>query len=141
MTTTASGGRRAVGGADQHPGTSPLRDPAALPAQLTPRSSTPRPSKGHQRGVMGAVPRQGNRYRIIIAGAVQTVCQRDPHAARWPMMGNQSRPTTSKRRRAAVALPGKVAWLDSFFEFLVDSFRPILGDCSCLAVHHVHVVD
>ena len=32
-----------------------------------------------------------------------------------------------KARERAKGVRGKVAWIDSFFEFLSDSFRPILG--------------
>ena len=36
-------------------------------------------------------------------------------------------PDSIKARERAKGVRGKVAWIDSFFEFLSDSFRPILG--------------
>ena len=57
------------------------------------------------KGVMGAVPQAGNRFQVIMGGAVQNAYN-DINAL--PEMAN-------------------VGQVDSFFELLSDSFRPILG--------------
>ena len=79
-------------------------------------------------GVMGAVPQAGNRYQVVIGGAVTTVYE-DIH--NLPQMANVGAGGTSEADVKAAARAqgprGKFAWLDSFFEFLSDSFRPIIG--------------
>ncbi|HOB48441.1 MAG TPA: glucose PTS transporter subunit IIA [Mycobacterium sp.] len=77
-------------------------------------------------GVMGAVPQAGNRYQVVIGGAVQSVYN-DIKAL--PGMGGGGADDAAAVKAAARAKGprGKFAWLDSFFEFLSDSFRPILG--------------
>ncbi|MFB8892268.1 MULTISPECIES: glucose PTS transporter subunit IIA [Microbacterium] len=82
-------------------------------------------------GVMGAVPQAGNRYQVVIGGAVQNVYN-DINAL--PSMSgagggavDEDDIDSVKARERAKGPRGKVAWLDSLFEFLSDSFRPILG--------------
>lgn len=82
-------------------------------------------------GVMGAVPQAGNRYQVVIGGAVQNVYN-DINAL--PAMAgagggavDEDDADSVKARERAKGPRGKVAWLDSLFEFLSDSFRPILG--------------
>ena len=79
-------------------------------------------------GVMGAVPQAGNRYQVVIGGAVTTVYE-DIH--NLPSMANVGTGAASEADIKAAARAqgprGKFAWLDSFFEFLSDSFRPIIG--------------
>ncbi|SDB89990.1 PTS system IIA component, Glc family /PTS system IIB component, Glc family /PTS system IIC component, Glc family [Raineyella antarctica] len=77
-------------------------------------------------GVMGAVPQAGNRYQVVIGGAVTSVYE-DIH--NLPEMKNVGAPSPDDIKAAARAggPRGKFAWLDSFFEFLSDSFRPIIG--------------
>ncbi|MCA0293030.1 MAG: PTS transporter subunit EIIB [Actinobacteria bacterium] len=77
-------------------------------------------------GVMGAVPQAGNRYQIIMGGAVQNAFN-DINAL--PEMAGGGAPSADDIKAAARAggPRGKFAWLDSFFEFLSDSFRPVLG--------------
>ncbi|MFT4221102.1 MAG: PTS transporter subunit EIIB [Microbacterium sp.] len=78
------------------------------------------------KGVMGAVPQAGERYQIIMGGAVQTAFN-DINAL--PEMSSKKDLTDEELKAAARAggVRGKFAWIDSFFEFLSDSFRPILG--------------
>ena len=78
-------------------------------------------------GVMGAVPQAGNRYQVVIGGGVQTVYNQIK--ALPGMAGGDSGDDASAIKAAARAKGprGKFAWLDGFFEFLSDSFRPILG--------------
>lgn len=83
-------------------------------------------------GVMGSVPQAGERYQVIIGGAVQNVFN-DINAL--PAMANASGGSKASGQSAddvkaaarAQGPRGKFAWLDNFFEFLSDSFRPILG--------------
>ncbi len=77
-------------------------------------------------GVMGAVPQAGNRYQVVIGGGVQTVYNQ---IKALPGMGVGASADAAAIKAAARAKGprGKFAWLDSFFEFLSDSFRPILG--------------
>ena len=78
------------------------------------------------KGVMGAVPQSGNRFQIIMGGAVQNVYN---EIQELPEMVSSGPPSDADLKAAARAggVRGKFAWVDSFFEFLSDSFRPILG--------------
>ncbi|MBU3751063.1 MAG: PTS beta-glucoside transporter subunit EIIBCA [Mycobacterium sp.] len=78
-------------------------------------------------GVMGAVPQAGDRYQVVIGGGVQTVYN---EIKALPGMGVGAAGEDADAIKAAARAKGprgKFAWLDSFFEFLSDSFRPILG--------------
>ena len=76
-------------------------------------------------GVMGAVPQSGDRYQVIIGGAVATVFNEinslPEMSSRKPMSDAEVKAAARSKAR------GKVAWLDNFFEYLSDSFRPLLG--------------
>lgn len=77
-------------------------------------------------GVMGAVPQAGDRFQVVIGGGVQTVYN---DIMALPQMANVEAPSDAEVKAAQRARGprGKVAWLDTLFEFLSDSFRPILG--------------
>lgn len=77
-------------------------------------------------GVLGAVPQAGNRYQVVIGGAVQSVHNQIKALPGMGGTGAQD-PDSIKAAARAKGPRGKFAWLDSFFEFLSDSFRPILG--------------
>lgn len=79
-------------------------------------------------GVMGAVSQAGDRYQVIIGGGVQTVY--NDIMALPSMSGGGAAAMSDADVKAAARAGGprgKTAWLDSFFEYLSDSFRPILG--------------
>ena len=79
------------------------------------------------KSVMGAVPQSGNRFQIIMGGAVQTAYN---EIQELPEMAGGPKELTDAELKAAGkegGVRGKFAWVDSFFEFLSDSFRPILG--------------
>ncbi|SDC07376.1 PTS system IIA component, Glc family /PTS system IIB component, Glc family /PTS system IIC component, Glc family [Raineyella antarctica] len=79
-------------------------------------------------GVMGAVPQSGDRYQVIIGGAVQSVYT---NIMALPVMKGgavAAAPSDEEvKAQARSKTRGKVAWLDRFFEYLSDSFRPLLG--------------
>lgn len=77
-------------------------------------------------GVMGAVSQAGDRYQVVIGGAVQSTYN---DIMALPEMSNIGQPSDAELKAAARAggPRGKTAWLDSLFEYLSDSFRPILG--------------
>ncbi|MCB0924449.1 MAG: PTS glucose transporter subunit IIA [Mycobacterium sp.] len=77
-------------------------------------------------GVMGAVPQAGDRYQVVIGGAVQSVYN-DIKALPGMGGGGVADAAAVKAAARAKGPRGKFAWLDAFFEFLSDSFRPILG--------------
>jgi len=76
--------------------------------------------------VMGAVPQAGDRYQVVIGGGVQTVYN---EIMALPAMASVGQPTDAELKEAQRnrGPRGKTAWLDTLFEFLSDSFRPILG--------------
>ncbi|VTR75885.1 glucose PTS transporter subunit IIA [Cellulomonas hominis] len=78
-------------------------------------------------GVIGAVPQSGERFQVVIGGAVQTVYTQIMHLPTMAgvVAGQQSDADVKAAARAKAR--GKVAWLDAVFEYLSDSFRPLLG--------------
>lgn len=78
------------------------------------------------KGVMGTVPQGADRYQIIMGGAVQSAYE---EINALPEMNDKKEQSADDVKAAARAggPRGKYAWLDNFFEFLSDSFRPILG--------------
>ena len=79
-------------------------------------------------GVMGAVPQAGDRFQVVIGGGVQNVYN-DIMALPEMKGGGPAAESIDdvKKREREKGVRGKVAWIDSLFEFLSDSFRPILG--------------
>ena len=81
-------------------------------------------------GVMGAVPQSGNRHQIVIGGAVAGVYNdiMDLPAMKGlsSSSGNQSDADVKAEHRSK-GPRGKFSWLDNLFEYLSDSFRPIMG--------------
>ncbi|WP_314687780.1 glucose PTS transporter subunit IIA [uncultured Bifidobacterium sp.] len=91
-------------------------------------------------GVLGAVPQAGNRYQVVIGGAVASMYS---EIMALPEMkdlaagssssdddgsaGSGPRSNAEVKAEAHAKGRGRVGWLDSFFEYLSDSFRPILG--------------
>ena len=76
--------------------------------------------------VMGTVPQSGDRYQVVIGGGVQSVYNDIMNLP--AMAGGKAAPTDAEIKAAERAkVRGKFHWLDSFFEYLADSFRPILG--------------
>ncbi|AYD89902.1 PTS beta-glucoside transporter subunit EIIBCA [Actinomyces lilanjuaniae] len=78
-------------------------------------------------GVMGAVPQSGDRYQIVIGGAVQGVYDEIMNLPAMKSGGASSRQADADVKAAARAKArGKNALVDAFFEYLSDSFRPLL---------------
>lgn len=78
------------------------------------------------KGVMGAVPQGSDRYQIIMGGAVQNAYNDINALPEMAKTGQMSADDVKAAARAG-GPRGKYAWVDGFFEFLSDSFRPILG--------------
>ena len=75
-------------------------------------------------GVLGAVPQSGDRYQIVIGGAVQSVFN---EINNLPSMKSDAAASNDDVEAAARAKArGKNAIVDAFFEYLSDSFRPLL---------------
>ena len=75
-------------------------------------------------GVLGAVPQSGDRYQIVIGGAVQSVFN---EINNLPSMKSGAAVTNDDVKAAARAKArGKNALVDAFFEYRSDSFRPLL---------------
>ncbi|EFF80593.1 glucose PTS transporter subunit IIA [Schaalia odontolytica] len=75
-------------------------------------------------GVLGAVPQSGDRYQIVIGGAVQSVFN---EINNLPSMKSGAAASNDDVKAAARAKArGKNAIVDAFFEYLSDSFRPLL---------------
>ena len=76
-------------------------------------------------GVLGAVPQSGDRYQIVIGGAVQSVFNEINNLP--SMAGGAAAASNDDVKAAARAKArGKNALVDAFFEYLSDSFRPLL---------------
>ena len=74
--------------------------------------------------VMGAVPQGGSHYQVIVGGDVATVYNAINNL---PEMAGRSVSNDELKKQQRDKAKGKMPWLDAFFEYLSDSFRPILG--------------
>lgn len=76
-------------------------------------------------GVLGVVPQSGGRYQVVIGGAVAGVynAMQQLSAMRAGAVLTDAEVKAQARSKAR----GRFSWLDNFFEYLSDSFRPILG--------------
>ena len=101
--------------------------------ELVDASKVDQNSLEHMQGVLGAVPQSGDRFQVVIGGCVATVYENIMHLPEMAGVGGASASDDGQKSNADVKAEarskarGKVAWLDSFFEYLSDSFRPILG--------------
>ena len=82
-------------------------------------------------GVMGAVPQSGDRYQIVIGGAVQSVYDEINNLPAMKSQGSSSGSSSGEsdadvKAAARAKARGKNALVDAFFEYLSDSFRPLL---------------
>ncbi|MFE1290341.1 glucose PTS transporter subunit IIA [Streptomyces sp. NPDC058751] len=79
-------------------------------------------------GVMGTVPQSGDRFQIVIGGAVAGVYS---DIVNLPSMSKAGKPAAKSDADVKAEIRakgrGRFAWLDNFFEYLSDSFRPLLG--------------
>lgn len=71
--------------------------------------------------VMGAVPQGGRNYQVVIGGDVASVYN---EMIRLPGVKKTDADIKAANRAKS---KGKMPWLDTAFEYLSDSFRPILG--------------
>ncbi|MEV5612659.1 glucose PTS transporter subunit IIA [Streptomyces sp. NPDC052225] len=80
------------------------------------------------KGVMGTVPQSGDRFQIVIGGAVARVYS---ELMNLPSMtaGGTAKPKSDAEVKAEMRAKsrGRFAWVDNFFEYLSDSFRPLMG--------------
>lgn len=77
--------------------------------------------------VLGGVAQTGDRYQVVIGGAVETVYNDIMAIPALKKMGSGDTIADVKAAERAKGPRGKFAALDTFFEILSDSFRPILG--------------
>jgi len=77
--------------------------------------------------VLGAVPQSGDRFQVVIGGAVETVYNEILALPEMKKVGTGESADDIKAAARAKGPRGKFAGLDTFFEVLSDSFRPILG--------------
>ena len=105
-------------------------------------------------GVMGAVPQGGDRYQIVIGGAVASVYEQINNlpamkAAGGSGSGSGGQTDADVKAAARAKARGKNALVDAFFEYLSDSFRPLLpvllgasliiaGEAICEAFHLIN---
>ncbi|HCD1551734.1 TPA: PTS glucose transporter subunit IIA [Corynebacterium striatum] len=74
--------------------------------------------------VLGAVPQGGSNYQVVIGGDVATVYD---EINALPAMKDGGASDADIKAAARAKAKGKVPFMDEFFEYLSDSFRPILG--------------
>jgi PTS system beta-glucosides-specific IIC component len=78
-------------------------------------------------GVMGAVPQSGDRFQVVIGGAVQNTFNQIMTLPEMAGIGKSQASDADVKSAARSKARGKSAYVDSFFEYLSDSFRPLLG--------------
>lgn len=78
--------------------------------------------------VLGVVPQGANRVQVVIGGGVEDVYSQIMHLPEMSSLANKTQSNDDVKAALRSGGPrGKVAWIDAFFEYLSDSFRPILG--------------
>ncbi|WP_330335382.1 glucose PTS transporter subunit IIA (plasmid) [Streptomyces sp. NBC_00536] len=79
-------------------------------------------------GVMATVAQSGDRLQIVIGGAVARVYS---EIMNLPAMRGAGTPAPRSDADVKAAMRaksrGRYAWVDNFFEYLSDSFRPLMG--------------
>ncbi|MEU5216561.1 glucose PTS transporter subunit IIA [Streptomyces sp. NPDC020807] len=79
-------------------------------------------------GVMATVPQSGDRLQIVIGGAVARVYT---EIMNLPTMSGGGTPAPKSdadvKAEARAKGRGRYAYVDNFFEYLSDSFRPLMG--------------
>jgi len=78
-------------------------------------------------GVMGAVPQSGDRLQVVIGGAVQNTFSKIMNLPEMAGIGKNSSSDSDVKAAARAKARGKSRYVDGFFEYLSDSFRPLLG--------------
>ncbi|MEU2543980.1 glucose PTS transporter subunit IIA [Streptomyces roseolus] len=79
-------------------------------------------------GVMATVPQSGDRLQIVIGGAVARVYSEIMNLPSMTNGGTAPRKSDADVKAEARARSrGRYLWLDNFFEYLSDSFRPLMG--------------
>ena len=100
--------------------------------ELVDASKVDQNSLEHMQGVLGAVPQSGDRFQVVIGGGVATVYENIMHLPEMAGVGGASASDDGQKSNADVKAEarskarGKVARLAPFFEYLSDTFRPIL---------------
>ncbi|WP_130865538.1 glucose PTS transporter subunit IIA [Acidipropionibacterium timonense] len=129
MSSTPSQIVEAVGGPENI--TSLTHCATRLRFQLKDGSRVDTPTVEAIPGVMGAVPQSGDRYQVVIGGAVDSVYKDIMALPQMQNLGAAVKGSQSdadvKAAARAKGPRGRFSWLDTFFEFLSDSFRPIIG--------------
>lgn len=75
--------------------------------------------------VMGAVPQSGDRFQVVIGGAVASMYN---DILALPSMGAETAKSDAQVKEEIRAKSrGRFSFVDGFFEYLSDSFRPLLG--------------
>lgn len=77
-------------------------------------------------GVLGIMPQSGDRLQVICGGGVTTVYTDIMNLPEMKDVGS-GKSNADVKAEARSKARGKHAWMDNFFEYLSDSFRPILG--------------
>ncbi|HSN12052.1 MAG TPA: PTS glucose/sucrose transporter subunit IIB, partial [Propionibacteriaceae bacterium] len=69
-------------------------------------------------GVLGAVPQGGDRYQVVIGGAVQSTYTEIMNLPSMKGVGSGRLSDAEVKAAERAKARGKFAWLDSFFEYL-----------------------
>ncbi|MDK7698711.1 glucose PTS transporter subunit IIA [Cutibacterium avidum] len=128
MSSTASQIVDVVGGRDNIVGLTHCA--TRLRFQLRDSSSIDKAEVEKIPGVMGAVPQSGNRYQVVIGGAVNGVYNDIMNLPDMQNLGSgdgEQSDADVKAAHRSKGPRGKFSWLDNLFEYLSDSFRPIMG--------------
>ncbi|MDR7328805.1 glucose PTS transporter subunit IIA [Corynebacterium guangdongense] len=79
-------------------------------------------------GVMGVMRQGGNRVQVIIGGGVESTYNAITNLPDWRNRSDARGQSDQDVKDAVRArAKGRYSWVDNFFEYLSDSFRPILG--------------
>ncbi len=77
-------------------------------------------------GVLGGVPQAGDRFQVVIGGAVETTYNQIMDLPQMKKAAQLSDDEVKAQARSG-GPRGRFSWLNTLFEYLSDSFRPIIG--------------
>ena len=77
--------------------------------------------------VLGVVDQSGDRLQIIMGGAVAANYTEIMNLPEMKDLASHAKSDSDVKDAERAKVRGKHPWMDAFFEYLSDSFRPILG--------------
>ena len=77
--------------------------------------------------VLSGVPQGADKYQVVIGGGVSEMFREIQNMPEMAKVGSGEMSDADVKAAERAKAKGKNAWVDAFFDFLSDCFRPIIG--------------